>query len=79
MTEKEFILKVQYLHNTCGIPYSVIGKKLNVTGQYISMMINNRKPISEKILSNAAECNIFINDICGGDNNERTKSETYNY
>lgn len=65
MTQKEFKTKVQYLHNVCGVPYSEIGKRLNVTGQYISLMMNDRKPITESILNKAAQC-AMLNNI-GGD------------
>ena len=32
MTQKEFKEKVSFLHIVCGVPYSEIGKRLNVTG-----------------------------------------------
>lgn len=32
MTKKEFKEKVSFLHMVCGVPYSEIGKRLNVTG-----------------------------------------------
>jgi hypothetical protein len=32
MTKEQFKEKIKYLHNTCGVPYSEIGKRLNVTG-----------------------------------------------
>ncbi len=32
MTQKEFKEKVAFLHIVCGVPYSEIGKRLNVTG-----------------------------------------------
>ena len=70
MTKQEFKSKVQYLHTVCGVPYSEIGKRLNVTGQYISLMMNDRKPITDNILYKAAQCDILNNNI-GGDSNER--------
>lgn len=70
MTQNEFKTKVQYLHNVCGVPYSAIGKRLNVTGQYISLMMNDRKPITESIISKANKCDMFCNDLIGGDSLE---------
>lgn len=50
MTEQEFKEKVHFLHTVCGVPYSEIGRRLNVTGQYISLMIKERKAITDNIL-----------------------------
>lgn len=71
MTKTEFRKKVQYLHNICGVPYSEIGKRLGVTGQYISLMMNDRKPITDNILNIAAQSEMLNSGICGGDYNER--------
>lgn len=78
MTQKEFKTKVQYLHNICGVPYSEIGKRLDVTGQYISLMMNDRKPITDNILYKAAQCTILNNILVGGEVNERSELETHN-
>lgn len=78
MTKDYFKRQIQFLHETCGVPYSVIGKKLNVTGQYISLMMNDRKPITERMLSRATESDFFINISCGGDENGCAKLETHN-
>ncbi len=32
MTKKEFIEKVHFLHETMGVPYTEIGKRIGVTG-----------------------------------------------
>lgn len=66
MTSTEFRNKVQYLHNICGVPYSEIGKRLDVTGQYISLMMNDRKPITDSILNKAAQSEMLNADIQGG-------------
>ena len=78
MTKEEFKSKVQYLHTVCGVPYSEIGKRLGVTGQYISLMANEVKPISGNILYKAAQCNMLNNVFIGGEVNERCELETHN-
>lgn len=70
MDKIQFIKRVQFLHNVCGVPYSEIGKRLNVTGQYISLMMSDRKPITNSILQKAAQCDMLNSGICGGDINE---------
>lgn len=69
MTQKEFKDKVSFLHIVCGVPYSEIGKRLNVTGQYISLMMNDRKPITESILNRADKCSMLNNVFVGGEVN----------
>ena len=78
MTKEEFKEKVQFLHIVCGVPYSEIGKRLNVTGQYISLMMNDRKPITENVLNNATKCDMFNYKLVGGGENECSKLEPYN-
>ena len=69
MTKEEFKAKVSFLHIVCGVPYSEIGKRLGVTGQYISLMMNDRKPITESILNKAAKCDMLNNILVGGEVN----------
>lgn len=69
MTQKEFKDKVSFLHIVCGVPYSEIGKRLNVTGQYISLMMNDRKPITDNILNKAAKCDMLNHLLVGGEAN----------
>ena len=69
MTQKEFKEKVAFLHIVCGVPYSEVGKRLNVTGQYISLMMNDRKPITESILNRADKCSMLNNVFVGGEVN----------
>ena len=69
MTKEEFKNKVSFLHIVCGVPYSEIGKRLNVTGQYISLMMNDRKPITESILNRADKCSMLNNVFVGGEVN----------
>lgn len=78
MTKEEFKAKVSFLHIVCGVPYSEIGKRMNVTGQYISLMMNDRKPITENILNKAAKCTMLNNVFIGGEVNECTQLETHN-
>lgn len=71
MTKEEFKNKVSFLHIVCGVPYSEVGKRLNVTGQYISLMMNDRKPITDSVLNKAANCDMLNNILVGGEVNER--------
>ena len=71
MTKEEFKNKVSFLHIVCGVPYSEVGKRLNVTGQYISLMMNDRKPITDSVLNKAANCDMLNNILVGGEINER--------
>ena len=66
MTKEQFKSKVNFLHQICGVPYSEIAKRLNITGQYVSLMMNGRKPITENILQKAAQCEMLNNIFCGG-------------
>ena len=78
MTAYEFKTKIQYLHIVCGVPYSEIGKRMKITGQYISLMMNDKKPITESVLKKAAQCTILNNILVGGEVNERSELETHN-
>ena len=59
MTKKEFIEKVHFLHETMGVPYTEIGKRIGVTGQYISLLVNNKYDITPKVLKAAENAEIF--------------------
>ena len=72
MTRAEFKEKITFLHIICGVPYSEIGKRLNITGQYISLMMNDKKPITDSVLNKAANCDMLNNILVGGGNNERS-------
>lgn len=78
MTKEEFKEKVQFLHIVCGVPYSEIGKRLNITGQYISLMMNDRKPITESVLNKATNCDMLNNKLVGGGEIECSKLEPHN-
>ena len=59
MTSEQFLEKVEKLHTIHGVPYSEMGKRMGVTGQYISLMANRRKPVTQNILDKASECDMF--------------------
>ena len=41
MTRQDFKNKVKFLHETMGVPYTEIGRRIGVSGQYISLMMRN--------------------------------------
>ena len=59
MTKQEFKNKVKYLHETMGVPYTEIGKRIGVSGQYISCMMKNTRDITPKVLKAAENAEIF--------------------
>lgn len=59
MTKKEFKEKVRFLHDTMGVPYTEIGKRIGVTGQYISLLVNDKYDITPKVLRAAENADIF--------------------
>ena len=59
MTSEQFLEKVKKLHTIHGIPYSEMGKRMGITGQYISLMVNGRKPVTKNVLDKASECEMF--------------------
>lgn len=61
MTQKEFKAKVHILHETMGVPYTEIGKRIGVSGQYISCMIKGKYKITPQILKVAENAEIFKN------------------
>ena len=59
MTKQEFKNKVKFLHETMGVPYTEIGKRIGVSGQYISCMMRNARDITPQILRAAENAEIF--------------------
>lgn len=59
MTKNEFKEKVRFLHDVCGVPYTEIGKRIGVTGQYISLLVNNKYDVTPKVLKAAENAEIF--------------------
>ena len=59
MTEKKFREKIHILHEAMGVPYTEIGKRMGVTGQYISLLINNKRPITKQVLEKAKKSSLF--------------------
>lgn len=59
MTKKEFKNKVKFLHETMGVPYTEIAKRIGVSGQYISAMMNNKRDITPQVLKAAENAEIF--------------------
>ena len=59
MTRQDFKNKVKFLHETMGVPYTEIGKRIGVSGQYISLMMRNLRDITPQILKAAENAEIF--------------------
>jgi hypothetical protein len=59
MTKNEFKEKVRFLHDICGVPYTEIGKRIGVSGQYISCMMKNTRDITQNVLKAAENAEIF--------------------
>lgn len=59
MTETFFKEKIKNLHFGQGVPYTEIGRRIGVTGQYISLIMKGNKPITKSLLEKAELCDLF--------------------
>ena len=59
MTRQDFKNKVKFLHETMGVPYTEIGKRIGVSGQYISLTLRNSRDITPQIAEAAENAELF--------------------
>lgn len=47
--QNEMRVKVQRLHDICGIPYTFIAQQCNVSGSYIALWVKGQRNLSPEI------------------------------